>query len=170
MEQSVRMSLPDARPIAHLLLNSSVTARAAVVPRPNNKAPAKADVMFLRIGFVLGVAGWGSLSPLIYTLLFDRRVHAVAPWEFVMSSAVANAISFIMIAPPNRIPEQFLEAIIISKALDYNTSRANSVRANKGNRRRDSQHRDRSGADSRTSRNGARHNRASRLLPNWGTA
>ena len=34
--------------------------------------------MFLRIGFVLGVAGWGSLSPLIYTLLFDRRVHAVA--------------------------------------------------------------------------------------------
>src|SRR5215831_4777088 len=78
MEQSVCMSLPDARPIAHLLLNSSVTARAAVVPRPNNKAPAKADVMFLRIGFVLGVAGWGSLSPLIYTLLFDRRVHAVA--------------------------------------------------------------------------------------------
>src|SRR5215470_9957942 len=63
MEQSVCMSLPDARPIAHLLLNSSVTARAAVVPRPNNKAPAKADVMLLRIGFVLGVAGWGSLPP-----------------------------------------------------------------------------------------------------------
>jgi|SRR6516165_9662611 len=69
----------------------------------------------------------------------------------------------------------FLEATISSKALDYNTSRANSVRANKGNRRRDSQHRDRSGADSRTSRNGARHRRqcdpgASRLLPNWGKA
>src|SRR5262249_44973375 len=52
MEQSVCMSWPDARPIAHLLLNSSFTARAAGVPRPSNKAPAKADVMFLRIGFV----------------------------------------------------------------------------------------------------------------------
>src|SRR5262249_24796109 len=62
MEQSVCMSLPDARPIAHLLLNSSFTARAAVVPRPSNKAPAKADVTFLRIGFVLGV-GLGSFPP-----------------------------------------------------------------------------------------------------------
>src|SRR5215467_8253070 len=167
MEQSVCMSLPDARPIAHLLLNSSVTARAAVVPRPNNKAPAKADVMFLRIGFVLGVAGWGSLSPLIYTLLFDLRFNSVAragvgvryeQWGCKRDQLHHDC-------PPNRIPEQFLEAIIISKALDYNTSRANSVRANKGNRRRDSRDGDRSRADSRTSRNGARH--ASRLLPSW---
>src|SRR5215831_4372053 len=64
MEQSVCMSWPDARPIAHLLLNSSFTARATVVPRPSNKAPAKADVMFLRIGFVLG-SDWG--FPLIYS-------------------------------------------------------------------------------------------------------
>src|SRR5262245_16892900 len=64
MEQSVCMSWPDARPIAHLLLNSSFTARATVVPRPSNKAPAKAGVMFLRIGFVLG-SDWG--FPLIYS-------------------------------------------------------------------------------------------------------
>src|SRR5262249_1383177 len=104
MEQSVCMSLPDARPIAHLLLNSSVTARAAVVPRPNNKAPAKADVMFLRIGFVLGfdlIAAWKSARPSHEQLFrcpearaYNRRDEHDARCIFaaLQSEAICNAI------------------------------------------------------------------------------
>ena len=87
-----------------------------------------------------------------------------------LASSMVSTLAMSASALGARILEQFLEVILISKALDYNTSRANSVRANRGNSRRDSQHRDRSGPDSRTSRNGARHRRqwdpgANRLLP-----
>src|SRR3974377_1458875 len=95
MEQSVCMSLPDARPIAHLLLNSSFTARAVVVPRPSNKAPAKADVMFLRIGFVLGV-GLGSF-PLSFIALAGPVAQSfqhtpVRPAPFLNGTRLSAAI------------------------------------------------------------------------------
>src|SRR5262245_7076807 len=45
MEQSVCMSLPVARPIVHMLLNSPVTAKAAMVI-PSKNAPATADLRY----------------------------------------------------------------------------------------------------------------------------
>ena len=46
VDRTVRIDvLPRESPSVHMLLNSPVTARAAVVPRPSNRAPAKADVM-----------------------------------------------------------------------------------------------------------------------------
>src|SRR5262245_38183903 len=102
MEQSVCMSLPDARPIAHLLLNSSVTARAAVVPRPNNKAPAKADVMFLRIGFVLGVAGWGHFPPSFIPL--NTCPVSVSRGFFLISAQAATPVALLH-QPDNMITQ-----------------------------------------------------------------
>jgi hypothetical protein len=49
-----------------------------------------------------------------------------------LASSIVSTWAMSASALGARILEQFLEAIIISKALDYNTSRANSVRANKG--------------------------------------
>ena len=44
VDGAVRSNVFAERPSVHMLLNSPVTARAAVV-RPSNSAPAKADVM-----------------------------------------------------------------------------------------------------------------------------
>src|SRR6185312_17354941 len=57
MEQSVCISLPVASPIVHMLLNSPVTARAAVVIL-SKKAPATADLRYA-LTMVSSLGGFG---------------------------------------------------------------------------------------------------------------
>src|SRR5689334_21011587 len=76
MEQSVFMSFSDARPIEHMLLNSPVTARAAVAV-PSKKAPATADLRYaLTMVSSLGGSGVGGLWE-SHTILKPRNDFSV---------------------------------------------------------------------------------------------